>query len=368
MWKCPNCDALNDANFCAGCGTPRPVDEMSGEEVYEVQETIQEDALCEEVYDEAYDAQEDYYAEAEVAEDVLPAPQGKGNTGLIIACIAVICVGLLAIIISLVLFFSGSFGEKTQGMPIETAAASSVASGTPESVVSSAPKRLFDDQKAFIEAVKKGLRVPNDADVECQVGTPYIWEAAGGVELVPVTFTKNGELVAGADCNVISGEICRSIYMYTPLETEKETEYFSYKNGRFGFSIDVPTFLTEKQEGQNGSGATFKSADGTVELYAYGEHTAYLSANPTIDELYAFIKDGVQMELDYDRKKDNWFVLSGEWGDKVIYDMHILKSDGTHNYFSIIYPESREDEFDAIVTHIYKSFKTGVGADSSVSK
>ena len=375
MWKCPNCEALNDANFCAACGSPRPQDTEelekeqyeSVEEAYEVQEEIEE-APYEEAYEELYESQGAPYDAEEEMPYFEKAPQSKGNTGLIVACIAVICVGLLAIIISLVLFFAGSYKEGAKDVSVTTIVPSAVPV-QPTPTVSSAPEKLLDDRNAFIETVKKELRVPNDADVVCTIGTPYIWEAAGGVELVPVTFTKNGELVAGADCNVISGEICRSIYMYTPLETEKdEVSYTNYKNGRFGFSIDVPTFLTQKQEGQNGSGATFTSADGTVELYAYGEHVAYLSENPTIDELYAFIKDGVQMNIDYDRKKDNWFVLSGDWGDKVIYDMHILKSDGTHNYFSIIYPKSREKEFDAIVTHIYKSFETGVGADSSVLK
>ena len=70
----------------------------------------------------------------------------------------------------------------------------------------------------------------------------------------------------------------------------------------------------------------------------------------------------------YKDKGDNFFVLSGCRGDKIVYEKHILKSDLTENSFVIEYPASKKDEFNAVVTYISKNMTTGIGSDSDVVK
>ncbi len=61
------------------------------------------------------------------------------------------------------------------------------------------------------EKARKDLRIPSYVDVDCIYGAPYYWEGAG-IYLTPVGFYHNGELVACADFQTDTYEICRGIY------------------------------------------------------------------------------------------------------------------------------------------------------------
>lgn len=68
------------------------------------------------------------------------------------------------------------------------------------------------DQIAYI---KQQLGVPESDNIAMEISdNPYYWEA-GDCTLVDVTFTENGEFVAGADVNVDTAECTTSIFNYT---------------------------------------------------------------------------------------------------------------------------------------------------------
>ena len=70
--------------------------------------------------------------------------------------------------------------------------------------------------KEQIAFIKQQLGVPDSENIIMTVSdSPYYWET-GECTLVNVTFTENGEIVAGADVNVDTAECTTSLYTYTP--------------------------------------------------------------------------------------------------------------------------------------------------------
>lgn len=68
----------------------------------------------------------------------------------------------------------------------------------------------------FLSKLGSGLGVPDSENIIMTVSdSPYYWET-GECTLVNVTFTENGEVVAGADVNVDTAECTTSLYTYTP--------------------------------------------------------------------------------------------------------------------------------------------------------
>ena len=152
------------------------------------------------------------------------------------------------------------------------------------------------------------------------------------------------------------------------------------------YSTDILAFVNDKPiDGYNIGGRTvviaedldnygfhcFYNDDESVSLSVYGHHhlpELYSPMVTNVKQLFEHEKRTRDYVINYDVQKDNWFVISGNRGDEVVYERYFFKSDDTVNVFSIVYPRSREKEFDEIVTHISKSFKTGIGGDSVVQK
>lgn len=245
------------------------------------------------------------------------------------------------------------------------------------------------DLDNFIKTAKSGLGVPEDLNVTYSIGDSSYWEA-GETNLRFVQFFFKNTPVASAYCDAETGDPVRGILNYTPPEqdsprentqmpkntpnTHKHTspsvrsnpEYTTYRNGRFGFSIDIPDFLHAGREPDNGSGLTFTSSDGTITLIAYGSHDALMYGG--IAGLYEARLADAEFPVSYKVQKDNWCVLSGDYDNTVYYQKCIYKSDETINEFLITYPKSVEKTMDSVVTHLYSSFRTGIGDDSEVAK
>lgn len=245
------------------------------------------------------------------------------------------------------------------------------------------------DLDDFIKTAKSGLGVPEDLHVTYSIGDPSYWDA-GETNLRFVQFFWKNTPVASAYCDAETGDPVRGILVYTPPESDspnKNTrvpkdspnsskpvspnlrsnpEYKTYRNGRFGFKIDVPDFLYAGSEPDNGSGLTFTSSDGTITLTVYGSHDALMYGG--IAGLYGARLSEADFPVSYKVQKGNWCVLSGDYDNTVYYQKCIYKSDETINEFLITYPKSVEKTMDSVVTHLYSSFRTGIGDDSAVSK
>lgn len=136
--------------------------------------------------------------------------------------------------------------------------------------------------------------------------------------------------------------------------------WLTYRNDRFGTTIDYPDRFKAEPPPDNDDGRTFTSADGATFL-------VYASLN--VDEFtLAQFQDFELKNLDhgqvvtYNAHGDNWFVISGTNGANIFYERHVLSHRGelTEN-FSIEYPAAAKQDYDAIVARMAKSLRPGKG-------
>ena len=130
----------------------------------------------------------------------------------------------------------------------------------------------------------------------------------------------------------------------------KKTEYKSYHNEKFSYSINYPNSL--KIEDGTANGNMIKSDDGKVSLQMYGNNNA---AGDTSDSIYnKAIKD---TNMYYKVHAGNWFVISYIEGDKIIYQKKVVGK-GSTNTFIFKFPANEKDKYTNVVSALEKSFKT----------
>lgn len=90
--------------------------------------------------------------------------------------------------------------------------------------------KIFSD--AELKAISAALNVPADLDAEITQGEPGYWEG-GGIYRTPIDIYYNGELIAGASVNSLTGEIAGNIYVYSAPDASRNSVNLA---STFGFS------------------------------------------------------------------------------------------------------------------------------------
>lgn len=137
----------------------------------------------------------------------------------------------------------------------------------------------------------------------------------------------------------------------------------TYRNPRFGTTIEYPDRFRPGRPPENGAGLGFASADG-ASFTAWGSHN---SLEHDLAALEAFIRENYEggERITYDARGSNWFVLAGTAGDSIFYERYSLSHRGTIvNGFAIRYPARLRKEYDAVVTRMSRSFRAGRGNDT----
>ena len=137
----------------------------------------------------------------------------------------------------------------------------------------------------------------------------------------------------------------------------------TYRNPRFGTSIEYPDTFRPGRPPENGAGLGFTAADG-ASFSVYGSHNA---SDDNLAALEAFVRKNFSggERVTYDARGPNWFVLSGTVGDKTFYDRHMLSHRGTIiNAFQLLYPTRLQRAYDPIVTRMSRSLRAGRGVDT----
>ncbi|GAA0069618.1 hypothetical protein UT300003_11410 [Clostridium sardiniense] len=130
-------------------------------------------------------------------------------------------------------------------------------------------------------------------------------------------------------------------------------KFKTYKNERYGFSINYPSFLVEYKPSTNNDGVLFKNKDGTEELIVFGyNNIENKSLKETYDEEVSLIND-----IKYRSMGDNWYVISWE-EDGSIYYKKVVAGKRSTNIFSYKYPSNKKKLYDLIIEEGIRSFKT----------
>ena len=137
----------------------------------------------------------------------------------------------------------------------------------------------------------------------------------------------------------------------------------TYKNERFGTSVEYPSDKFIPQPPANDDGLRFIAVDGA-------EFT--ISAiNNVLDQNLAALSTATLKDRPLDEKithRDqgpNWIVLSGTKADVRFYECHLLSHRGKIiNDLEIIYPARLHSLYEPIVTRMSKSFRAGIGINT----
>jgi hypothetical protein len=137
----------------------------------------------------------------------------------------------------------------------------------------------------------------------------------------------------------------------------------TYRNARFGTTIEYPDKFRSGRPPDNGGGLGFSSQDGGKFL-VYGSHN---SLEHNLAGLEAFIMEEREAgeRITYRDRGSNWFVISGTRGNEEFYERYLLSHQGKIvNGFVITYPARLKSAYDAIVTRMSRSFRAGRGDDT----
>ena len=137
----------------------------------------------------------------------------------------------------------------------------------------------------------------------------------------------------------------------------------TYRNPRFGTSIEYPDRFRPGRQPENGAGLGFAGADG-ASFSVWGSHNA-LEHNLAGLEAFTRENRSAGERITYDARGSDWFVIAGTAGDQIFYERYLLSHRGAIvNGFAIRYPARLRKEYDAIVTRMSRSFRAGRGADT----
>ncbi len=132
----------------------------------------------------------------------------------------------------------------------------------------------------------------------------------------------------------------------------------TYHNARFGTTADYPAdlFTVKERPPDNSDGQTFRTADGSATLLIYGTHNIEEDTPRSYVEKY-FDKP----EVTYKRTRSSFFVVSGVRNGEIFYHRCNFprQADGIINCLELRYPAKEKAQWDAIVTRVSNSLRSG---------
>lgn len=134
--------------------------------------------------------------------------------------------------------------------------------------------------------------------------------------------------------------------------------YALYQNARFATFISYPeTYFRPEPPPDNGDGRRFVSVDGQASFYVFAQNNV---ENLTPDQM--MVRDATQAGLPPPtlvRSGPGWYELGGPTGDSLYFQRVIFDWDGLFRVFQIVYPASRQAEFEPVVAFMAGSFGPG---------
>lgn len=141
--------------------------------------------------------------------------------------------------------------------------------------------------------------------------------------------------------------------------------YETYHDGPYGYTIDYPaTFMPGPAQGDPDA-MRFSSDDG--EILVYGSHhvtteygviqAGYPNAIQELfdNELYILEENDIQVAYKNVDQANNWFVLSYNSGEDIIYQKTI-SSENSFVKLIIAYPKESQGKYESIIEHVVASF------------
>ena len=142
------------------------------------------------------------------------------------------------------------------------------------------------------------------------------------------------------------------------VAAEAESSFQTYRNARFGYSVEVPSDFRRGEAPVNNDGRVFYDQLSEEILSVFGMYNA-LEASP---ESYAAEREadwkGLNGNVTYRAMRKGWFVLSGTVDGEIFYE-RVLFSDDRETIATLLvrYPELEKERFGAFVTRASRSLR-----------
>lgn len=136
------------------------------------------------------------------------------------------------------------------------------------------------------------------------------------------------------------------------IDGKNQVNFKTYKNYRFGFSLEYPENLIKGPEPTNGDGSKFTSDDFTILAYASNNVLGYNGYS----YFESYIKDELAGEIIHQEISNNYVEVSYIVDGIVYYHKAVVGN--SLNAIEITYLESKSTNYDDVLEYILNSFKT----------
>lgn len=147
---------------------------------------------------------------------------------------------------------------------------------------------------------------------------------------------------------------------FLPDVAQAQDSWTTYRNTRFGTTIDYPARFLPGRPPDNNDGLSFTSADGAT-LSVWGSLNVM---EHDLAGLESLLRESAERgeRITYRATGGNWLVLSGTRDDRVFYKRYAFSHrNEIVNAFEISYPGSLAAAYSPIVARLSKSLRPGRG-------
>lgn len=139
------------------------------------------------------------------------------------------------------------------------------------------------------------------------------------------------------------------------VPSSKFQGYKTYKNYRFGYSLDYPDDFIRTRAAANGDGIELASPDKRATLIVSGGGNGIMK----IKDFYDLHVKNIKGELGYNIIRSSWYVLTWKENGKINYAKEVVETN-YHYGFTFSYPEDQKSQYDDVVERLEESFQGGV--------
>ncbi|RVL90332.1 hypothetical protein [Sinorhizobium meliloti] len=131
-------------------------------------------------------------------------------------------------------------------------------------------------------------------------------------------------------------------------------DFKPYENGRFGYTVDLPSDFKTVVIPENGDGLGLESADGSAKLSVWGNYLTGGGFGQESTQRRKLVEDD-GWKFTYEKRGASWASLSGTRRDHIIYMRQISLCDDAMGNFTIEYPAAQQRQFGALIQRMVKS-------------
>lgn len=137
---------------------------------------------------------------------------------------------------------------------------------------------------------------------------------------------------------------------------ENNTEWATYHNARFDFSISYPNFLIPQGESGNGDGQKFISEDEKFQFWAYVDFKMNKNFDdiPSFDEAYE--QDINKENIEFSSMEYDYYYIYGQLDENTVFAQYTYFYNLTYYVLYFQYPKAEEAYFIGFVETIENSF------------